>query len=130
MPGLMLQSPLRGRASGGVVQPFPSPGLQRLVEILCVFLQHGTQRLLHQPAGLAGVGIDTGVHGSIMPVLNRTGGRVLFEVGKRHPFESLRDGFKTLYETLLGSEQGPRMGSFIALYGVENSRKLIAEALA
>lgn len=55
---------------------------------------------------------------------------IVFEVGKRHPFESLRDWFKTLYETLLGSEQGPRMGSFIALYGVENSRKLIAEALA
>ena len=35
-----------------------------------------------------------------------------------------------LYETLLGSSQGPRMGSFIALYGIENSRKLIAEALA
>jgi lysyl-tRNA synthetase class 1 len=31
---------------------------------------------------------------------------------------------------LLGSEQGPRMGSFIALYGVEPTRKLIAEALA
>ena len=37
---------------------------------------------------------------------------------------------KALYEALLGSEQGPRMGSFIALYGVENSRTLIAEALA
>ncbi|WP_265571624.1 lysine--tRNA ligase [Sphingomicrobium nitratireducens] len=54
---------------------------------------------------------------------------IVFEVGKRHPFESLRDWFKALYETLLGSEQGPRMGSFIALYGVENSRKLIADAL-
>jgi len=27
------------------------------------------------------------------------------------------------------SSQGPRMGSFIALYGIDNSRKLIAEAL-
>ena len=54
----------------------------------------------------------------------------VFEVGKRHPFESLRHWFQALYETLLGSSQGPRMGSFIALYGVENSRQLIAEALA
>ena len=54
---------------------------------------------------------------------------VVFEVGKRHPFESLRDWFQALYETLLGSSQGPRMGSFIALYGIDNSRKLI-EALA
>jgi lysyl-tRNA synthetase class 1 len=55
---------------------------------------------------------------------------IVFEVGKRHPFESLRHWFQALYETLLGSSQGPRMGSFIALYGVDNSRKLIAEALA
>jgi lysyl-tRNA synthetase class 1 len=54
----------------------------------------------------------------------------VFEVGKRHSFESLRAWFQALYETLLGSPQGPRMGSFIALYGIENSRKLIAEALA
>jgi lysyl-tRNA synthetase, class I len=53
----------------------------------------------------------------------------VFEVGKRHPFDSLRSWFQTLYETLLGSSQGPRMGSFIALYGIDNSRKLIAEAL-
>ncbi|WP_066798108.1 lysine--tRNA ligase [Sphingomonas soli] len=55
----------------------------------------------------------------------------VYEIGKtRFGKEKLRDWFKTLYETLLGSEQGPRMGSFIALYGVGNSRKLIAEALA
>jgi lysyl-tRNA synthetase class 1 len=54
----------------------------------------------------------------------------VFEVGKRHPFENLRAWFQALYETLLGSSQGPRMGSFIALYGIDNSRQLIAEALA
>ena len=55
---------------------------------------------------------------------------LVFEVGKRHGFEPLRDWFRALYETLLGSSQGPRMGSFIALYGIEGSRRLIAEALA
>jgi len=56
---------------------------------------------------------------------------IVYEIGKREEFgfENLRDWFKALYETLLGSEQGPRMGSFIALYGVENTRKLIAEAV-
>ena len=56
----------------------------------------------------------------------------VYEIGKdeTYGFESLRDWFRALYETLLGSHQGPRMGSFIALYGIENSRKLIAEALA
>ena len=56
----------------------------------------------------------------------------VYEVGKQEQFafESLRDWFKALYETLLGSSAGPRMGSFIALYGVANTRRLIAEALA
>ena len=55
---------------------------------------------------------------------------LVFEIGKAHGFEPLRDWFKALYETLLGTSQGPRLGSFIALYGVDNSRRLIAEALA
>jgi len=54
----------------------------------------------------------------------------VYEVGKAAEFDNLRDWFRALYETLLGTSQGPRMGSFIALYGVANSRKLIAEALA
>ena len=57
---------------------------------------------------------------------------IVYEIGKREEFgfESLRNWFRALYETLLGSEQGPRMGSFIALYGIANTRALIAEALA
>ena len=57
---------------------------------------------------------------------------LVYEIGKDPHFgiENLRDWFKALYETLLGSSQGPRMGSFIALYGVANTRRLIAEALS
>ena len=55
---------------------------------------------------------------------------IVYEIGKTGGFAELRDWFKALYETLLGSSQGPRMGSFIALYGAANTRKLIAEALA
>ena len=55
---------------------------------------------------------------------------IVYAIGNEGGFEQLRDWFKALYETLLGSSAGPRMGSFIALYGVENSRKLIAEALS
>ena len=56
---------------------------------------------------------------------------LVYEIGKDEAcgFAALRDWFKALYETLLGSSQGPRMGSFIALYGVANTRELIAEAL-
>lgn len=57
---------------------------------------------------------------------------IVYEIGKQPEFgfASLRDWFKALYEILLGSEQGPRMGSFIALYGIAPTRRLIAEALA
>src|SRR5690606_32035635 len=40
------------------------------------------------------------------------------------------DFFQMLYQVLIGQERGPRFGSFVALYGVENTRKLIADALA
>jgi lysyl-tRNA synthetase class 1 len=53
-----------------------------------------------------------------------------FSVGKDHGFENLRDWFKALYEVLLGQEQGPRFGSFAALYGVAETAGLIDDALA
>lgn len=53
----------------------------------------------------------------------------VFEVGKRHNFTELRVWFGTLYEVLLGQKEGPRMGSFIALYGIQNMRNLIAEKI-
>ena len=55
---------------------------------------------------------------------------LVYEVGKAHAFEPLRDWFGAIYGVLLGADQGPRFGSFIALYGVKETRQLIAEALA
>ena len=55
---------------------------------------------------------------------------LVFEVGKAHQFEPLRDWFTGIYQVLLGADQGPRFGSFIALYGVAETRRLIADALA
>jgi len=40
------------------------------------------------------------------------------------------DFFNMLYAVLLGEEKGPRFGSFAALYGVQETRALIARALA
>lgn len=53
----------------------------------------------------------------------------IYAVGKRHDFDNLRDWFKALYEILLGQEQGPRMGSFIALYGIDETCALIRTVL-
>jgi lysyl-tRNA synthetase class 1 len=56
---------------------------------------------------------------------------IVYEVGKANRFAaSLRDWFKAIYEVLLGQTQGPRFGSFIALYGIQETRGLIADALA
>lgn len=54
---------------------------------------------------------------------------IVFEVGKRYPFEDLKSWFGTLYKTLFGQESGPRMGSFIALYGINETKSLINDAL-
>ncbi len=49
----------------------------------------------------------------------------VFSVGKEHNYENLRDWFSALYEILLGQKEGPRMGSFIALYGKSKFIELI-----
>ncbi len=54
----------------------------------------------------------------------------VYEVGKRHDFADLKAWFGALYEILLGRSQGPRMGSFIALYGRDETVTLIRRALA
>jgi lysyl-tRNA synthetase class 1 len=54
----------------------------------------------------------------------------VYEVGKRHPYPDLRAWFQSLYEVLLGQPSGPRMGSFIALYGRAETATLIRRALA
>jgi lysyl-tRNA synthetase class 1 len=54
----------------------------------------------------------------------------VYEVGKRHAYPGLRDWFGALYRILLGQEQGPRMGTFIAVYGVAETVALIDRALA
>jgi lysyl-tRNA synthetase class 1 len=54
---------------------------------------------------------------------------VVYEIGKKHEFDPLRDWFRALYEVLLGQSAGPRFGSFVELYGVANTRAMIAERL-
>ena len=54
----------------------------------------------------------------------------VYEAGKRHFAQAeLKQWFKALYEVLLGSEQGPRMGAFIKLYGRDNVVRLIEHVL-
>ena len=54
---------------------------------------------------------------------------VIYEVGKTNKFENLRNWFQALYQILLGQDQGPRFGSFVELYGVQETINLIERAL-
>ena len=54
---------------------------------------------------------------------------LLYEVGKKHQFNNLKDFFKLVYQVLLGQEQGPRLGSFIKLYGIEETIKIIEQKI-
>lgn len=54
----------------------------------------------------------------------------IFSIGKKYGYSNLRDWFQLLYETLLGQKTGPRMGSFIKLYGIDNTISLIKNAIA
>lgn len=49
----------------------------------------------------------------------------VYTVGKAHEFEPLRAWFQALYEVLLGASQGPRFGSFAAIYGLSQTIDLI-----
>lgn len=56
--------------------------------------------------------------------------KIVFEVGRNHGYEkNMRDWFLALYQILLGQDQGPRMGSFIALFGIDNFIKLVEERI-
>ncbi len=54
----------------------------------------------------------------------------VYAAGKAAGYEPLRDWFSALYEVLLGQSQGPRFGSFAAIFGLERTIGLIERALA
>ena len=53
----------------------------------------------------------------------------VYAVGKDAGFEPLRGWFSALYEVLLGQSQGPRFGSFAAIFGLDRTIDLIERAL-
>ncbi|BAE52415.1 lysine--tRNA ligase [Paramagnetospirillum magneticum] len=55
---------------------------------------------------------------------------LVYEIGKRPCFADLKAWFKACYEVLLGNDQGPRMGSFIKLFGVAETIALLDKAIA
>ena len=54
----------------------------------------------------------------------------VYAVGNGMGYQPLRAWFETLYEVLLGQTQGPRFGSFVAIFGIDRTLALIEAALA
>ena len=53
----------------------------------------------------------------------------IYNIGKKHYLSNLRDFFKIIYQVLLGQDQGPRLGSFIKLFGINETYNLIEKIL-
>lgn len=47
-----------------------------------------------------------------------------FEIGKKH-YTVLKDWFSLFYSVLLGQNEGPRLGSFVSLFGIDKTCALI-----
>ena len=56
--------------------------------------------------------------------------KIIYSVGIQNNFEPMKNWFRAIYEVLLGEQQGPRFGGFVALYGIEKTVELIQKALA
>jgi lysyl-tRNA synthetase class 1 len=72
--------------------------------------------------------LDLAVRLKALPVGTTDGELIqgeVYAVGKEHGFEPLRGWFAALYEVLLGASQGPRFGSFAAIYGLPQTIQLI-----
>ncbi|MEH3146131.1 MAG: lysine--tRNA ligase [Methylobacterium frigidaeris] len=128
--------------------PDSHPGLDRLVRLAVAYYRDFVRPAkTYRPASeaeaaaLADLSETLAAHeGSTDPEALQA---VVYEVGRRHfPDTSGKskspDGrpgvsqiwFTTIYTILLGEARGPRFGSFVALYGVAETRALIARALA
>ncbi len=54
----------------------------------------------------------------------------IYKIGMDLKFENLRDWFSAFYQVVLGQDQGPRLGSFIKLYGIKKTIDLLEQRLS
>ncbi len=53
----------------------------------------------------------------------------IYDIGMQSGYDNLRLFFADLYQILLGQTQGPRLGSFIKLYGIIDTQSLISSKI-
>ena len=55
--------------------------------------------------------------------------KIIYEVGKEIYPDNLRNWFISLYQILFGSDSGPRLGSFLKVYGKEKALKILKDII-
>ncbi|HTQ15298.1 MAG TPA: lysine--tRNA ligase [Rhizomicrobium sp.] len=123
------------RAYAPHANPTDNPGLDRLVGYALRYYQDFVKpaKTYRAPTDKERAALE-----DLAGVLDRFAGErdaekvqyEVYEVGKRHQFEPLRDWFRAIYEVVFGQTQGPRFGSFAALFGCRETADLIRRALA
>lgn len=114
--------------------PTAEPALDHLVGLAVRYYQervrpHKQYRLATDVERKALLALSAALRDLPTDVDSETLQGTVYEVGRSNGFEEPKAWFRSLYETLLGQSRGPRMGSFIALYGIPETVRLI-EAVA
>jgi len=123
------------RAYAPKANPKDNPGLDRLVGYALRYYEDFVKptKTYRAPTGKERAALE-----DLAGVLDKFAGErdaekvqfEVYEVGKRHAFEPLRDWFKAIYEVVFGQTQGPRFGSFAVLFGAAETAAMIRRALA
>ena len=113
--------------------PEKNPELDRLADYAVRFYQDRVRpQKKYRPASAAEKTHLAALHKALSELPETADAETIqsavYAVGVAADYDPLRDWFKCLYETLLGQEQGPRMGSFFKLYGYAASLALIEAA--
>jgi lysyl-tRNA synthetase, class I len=123
------------RAYAPSASPEANPGLDKLVELAIRYYDDFVKprkkyRLPSEKERSALFDLATRLDGLRDVRDGESVQNIVYEVGKSHGFEPLRDWFKALYEVVFGQSQGPRFGSFAVLFGCAQTADLIRRALA
>jgi lysyl-tRNA synthetase, class I len=117
------------------VSPEANPGLDRLVGFALRYYEDFVRpaKVFRAPDDKERAALED-LAGQLDKLGDERDGKIVqdmvYEVGKAHGFEPLRAWFAALYEVLLGQTQGPRFGSFAALFGCAKTAAMIRAALA
>ena len=90
-------------------------------------LQKLSAMLAGLPAGTSGENIQTALYDVARPIPRYQDFKAKTATPERPGVSN--EWFNMLYQVLLGEARGPRFGSFVALYGVPETRALIQKAL-